>query len=58
MSNAASPPDGLVALDFIHTLAGPYCKMLMATSGAKVVEIARRSAAPGVRGFRARVPVR
>lgn len=39
MSNATSPPDGLVVLDFTHTLAGPYCKMLMGTSGAKVVEI-------------------
>jgi hypothetical protein len=39
MSNAASPPDGLVFLDFTHTLAGPCCKMLMATSGANVVEI-------------------
>ena len=39
MSNAASPPDGLVVLDFSPTFAGPYCKIFMATSGAKVVEI-------------------
>jgi len=39
MSNAAPPPDGLVVLDFTHTLAGLYCTMLMATSGANVVEI-------------------
>jgi crotonobetainyl-CoA:carnitine CoA-transferase CaiB-like acyl-CoA transferase len=39
MSNAAPPPDGLVVLDFTHTLAGLYCTMLMATSGANVIEI-------------------
>jgi crotonobetainyl-CoA:carnitine CoA-transferase CaiB-like acyl-CoA transferase len=39
MSNAAPPLDGLVALDFTHALAGPYCTMLMATYGGNVVEV-------------------
>ena len=39
MSNAAPPLDGLLALDFTHALAGPYCTMLMATYGANVVKV-------------------
>jgi crotonobetainyl-CoA:carnitine CoA-transferase CaiB-like acyl-CoA transferase len=39
MSDAATPLDGLVVLDFTHALAAPYCTMLMATYGANVVEV-------------------
>jgi crotonobetainyl-CoA:carnitine CoA-transferase CaiB-like acyl-CoA transferase len=40
MTNAATPLDGLVVLDFTHTLAGPCCTVLMATCGANVVTVA------------------
>lgn len=33
------PLDGLIVLDFSHALAGPYCTMLMATYGARVIKI-------------------
>jgi crotonobetainyl-CoA:carnitine CoA-transferase CaiB-like acyl-CoA transferase len=38
MSNAA-PLEGLTVLDFSHALAGPYCSMLMAAYGARVIKI-------------------
>jgi len=31
--------DGLTVLDFSHALAGPYCTMLMAAYGAKVIKV-------------------
>lgn len=40
MSNAATPLDGLVVLDFTHALAGPYYTMLTATCRANVVKVA------------------
>ena len=33
------PLDGLVVLDLSHALAGPYCTMLMATYGARVIKV-------------------
>src|ERR1700689_1278668 len=39
MTSTAPPLDGLVVLDFSHALAGPYCTMLMAAYGAKVVKV-------------------
>src|SRR5882757_10861925 len=33
------PLDGLTVLDFSHALAGPYCTMLMAAYGAKVIKV-------------------
>jgi crotonobetainyl-CoA:carnitine CoA-transferase CaiB-like acyl-CoA transferase len=39
MTNSAPPLDGLTVLDFSHALAGPYCSMLMAAYGAKVIKI-------------------
>jgi crotonobetainyl-CoA:carnitine CoA-transferase CaiB-like acyl-CoA transferase len=37
--NSAPPLDGLIVLDFSHALAGPYCTMLMAAYGARVIKI-------------------
>jgi len=31
--------DGLTVIDFSHALAGPYCTMLMAAYGAKVIKV-------------------
>jgi crotonobetainyl-CoA:carnitine CoA-transferase CaiB-like acyl-CoA transferase len=39
MSSSAPPLDGITVLDFSHALAGPYCSMLMAAYGAKVIKI-------------------
>ncbi len=33
------PLDGLIVLDFTHALAGPYCTMLMAAYGARVIKV-------------------
>ncbi len=35
----AGPLAGLTVLDFSHALAGPYCTMLMATYGARVIKV-------------------
>ena len=37
--NSAPPLDGMIVLDFSHALAGPYCTMLMAAYGARVIKI-------------------
>jgi crotonobetainyl-CoA:carnitine CoA-transferase CaiB-like acyl-CoA transferase len=39
MTNTPPPLDGLIVLDFSHALAGPYCTMLMAAYGARVIKI-------------------
>jgi crotonobetainyl-CoA:carnitine CoA-transferase CaiB-like acyl-CoA transferase len=39
MTSAASPLDGITVLDFSHALAGPYCSMLMAAYGARVIKV-------------------
>jgi len=39
MKNALPPLDGMTVLDFSHALAGPYCTMLMAAYGAKVIKV-------------------
>jgi crotonobetainyl-CoA:carnitine CoA-transferase CaiB-like acyl-CoA transferase len=39
MTSSAPPLDGITVLDFSHALAGPYCSMLMAAYGAKVIKI-------------------
>jgi crotonobetainyl-CoA:carnitine CoA-transferase CaiB-like acyl-CoA transferase len=39
MTNSAPPLDGMTVLDFSHALAGPYCSMLMAAYGARVIKI-------------------
>jgi crotonobetainyl-CoA:carnitine CoA-transferase CaiB-like acyl-CoA transferase len=36
---SAPPLDGITVLDFSHALAGPYCTMLMAAYGAKVIKV-------------------
>ncbi len=39
MTNAFPPLDGITVLDFSHALAGPYCTMLMAAYGARVIKV-------------------
>ena len=39
MTISAAPLTGITVLDFSHALAGPYCTMLMAAYGAKVIKV-------------------
>jgi crotonobetainyl-CoA:carnitine CoA-transferase CaiB-like acyl-CoA transferase len=39
MTKPDSPLTGLTVLDFSHALAGPYCSMLMAAYGARVIKV-------------------
>ena len=39
MTHTAPPLDGLTVLDFSHALAGPYCTLLMAAYGARIIKI-------------------
>jgi len=36
---SSSPLNGLTVVDLSHALAGPYCTMLMATYGARVIKV-------------------
>lgn len=39
MTQPSAPLEGINVLDFSHALAGPYCTMLMAAYGAKVIKV-------------------
>src|SRR5262245_4572986 len=39
MSNDAAPLAGLTVLDFTRVLSGPYCTMLLAAMGARVIKL-------------------
>lgn len=39
MTKLSTPLEGINVLDFSHALAGPYCTMLMAAYGAKVIKV-------------------
>jgi formyl-CoA transferase/CoA:oxalate CoA-transferase len=39
MTQSHAPLEGITVLDFSHALAGPYCTMLMAAYGARVIKV-------------------
>ena len=48
---AAAPLDGLLILDFTRVLSGPYCTMLLADMGARVIKIEHPRSGDDTRGW-------